>query len=193
MASGAKLKRLNIQIHHKETKMRIKRAFAAASVSAVALLTTVFAVSLPDPEKQVVGSGQRADGYRLTIAASNDGTGTDGQAILVDTETNSRLKIDIVGIGIRSTDRIARLVGTVANGTGVYNQIEIGTVVEFFVEDEGEGAGSIPDGFSLPQGGRLPAEMGYKRTDGGSYPPIVNGNFRVTGERDEGEVIVVPK
>ena len=158
-------------------------------VLSLALLTAVFPAPVPNLEKQVVGSGERADEFRLTLAATEDENGVDGQATFVDTYKNAKLKLDIIDISIVSTDRIAQLVGVVTSTTGgTFAHFPTGEKVTFFVEDNGEGNDSIPDGFSLPN-----EKPGKPKPGGSTFPEVVHGNFRVTGTSDKGEVIEVPK
>jgi hypothetical protein len=142
------------------------------SMLMIGLLYTVSVATVIKPDAQVVGHGERADGYALTIAAHSDGNGTDGTATLVDGGTRSRLKIEIIDIAIIKSGR-AILTGIVTKGTGDFEEVSPGTEVSFLIVDNGDGNSDIQDAFQRPSGVGIPHEK--------EIVPIVKGNFQVTG------------
>ncbi len=155
------------------------------SMLLIAILFAVSVAAVIKPDAQVVGHGEREDGYALTVAAHGDEDGTDGTATLVDGETRSRLKMDITDITINNkSGTSALLTAIVTKGTGDYEDVAPGTAVKFLVVDNGEGNSETPDSFQLPSGGPFKTE----KVPG----PIVKGNFQVSGVWEPGDGSVPP-
>jgi hypothetical protein len=157
----------------------IPARFLSAAALLFALLATVFSSSPNGRSIQIIGSGDRDTNLgpmRLTIRASSDGTGTNGQATFVVLTDNSKMKIDITGIEIQTTNRIAVMTGTVTSSNVSFFPFPSLDTVTFYVEDGGSGADSIPDGFLYPT-----EKLDANRNDGGTYPAVVHGNFIVKG------------
>lgn len=90
---------------------------------------------------------------------------------------------------------MATVTGEVTKSTGTYSiNYPEGTQVCFLVEDNGEGAEAIPDGFIGPFGGGkkgCSVKIPQVREDGGVLPAIESGNLQVRGIGGKGEVIIV--
>jgi hypothetical protein len=152
------------------------------------LLVTIFSLTMlvvagGEPIARVNGSGER-DGVTVTVAAVRHSLAIDdvsGSASFFDRNTNSKLSIDVTGLTIVSTDRLASVSGEVTKSTGAFgSSFPVGSKVSFQVDDEGQGEGSIPDGFTIPYGG--PAyEEPKPREDGGLLPASERGNIQVEG------------
>jgi hypothetical protein len=91
------------------------------------------------------------------------------------------LSMDVTGVRVLITDKLAAVSGEVTKATGTYAaSFPIGARVSFQVEDEGEGDGAIPDGFTMPSAGPEPPAP-PAREDGGILPASERGNLQVRG------------
>lgn len=167
--------------------------FVIVAMSAVAV-----AMGGLEPTASVSGSGER-DGITLTIGAvqhSDNPSDVTGNATFHNRNNNSKLSLDITGISILLDDRLASVKAEVTRSTGAYAlSFPVGTTVSFQVEDEGEGADALPDGFTLPVGKKGtgdPAPPACK-DDCGILPASERGNFQVRGEKSASGIEVPPK
>jgi len=136
-------------------------------------------------DKTVSGSGERS-GVTLTVGAvrHDDNGETTGNATFHDRNNNAKLSIEVSSISIQQTDRLATVTGEVTKATGYFSQgFAVGTRVSFQVDDEGEGSGAIPDGFSFAAPAGSSETAPATRDDGGILPASERGNLVVRGER----------
>lgn len=144
-----------------------------------------------DNRRSVNGSGE-IKGVRLTVSAvdhSDETTEGDvtGQAMFHDRDTNSKLSLDVTSVVVSETDRTATVTGEVTKSTGNYGGFLVGSSFCFRVEDNGEGAGAIPDGFAgpFPSAKGCLVKIPKEREDGGDLPAIEKGNLQVRGISDK--------
>jgi hypothetical protein len=128
----------------------------------------------------VHGSGERG-GVILTVSAIVKSNGeTSGQAMFHDRNTNSKLSIDVTSVQIYFADRTALVIGEVTKATNAYASYTPGFPAAFFVEDNGEGPGALPDEFGDPIA-KLPVKFPGAIEGGALLPESESGNLRVIG------------
>jgi hypothetical protein len=178
---------LTFGFQRRPEKMKKKIAFTFNLILMLIVVLTSFGFGLKtsEPVARVSGSGER-QGITLTVAAVAHSLAIDdvsGSASFYDRNTNSRLSVEVTGVSIVINDRLATVSGEVTRATGNYAAaFPVGSRVSFQVDDEGEGGGAIPDGFTIPSGGASTEEP-PARQDGGILPASERGNLRIEGDR----------
>lgn len=148
--------------------MKNNRIFLALALTLACLMTiSIITINTFSPETSVYCAGNVASAngsghhktHRLSFGAFDHGEGNvTGQATFIDDAARTKITIDVECVSV--IGNIATIGGTVRNSTNPAFVHGVG--VTFLVADNGEGANSPPDLFSLPVlggcGGKLSKE-----------------------------------
>ena len=143
---------------HRNTGGKMKKSSIFLAVTAALAfigIASIIGINAFNPETQVNcagnvasanGSGHNGN-LTLSFGAFNHGEGNfTGQATFIDEAAKTRVTIDVECINVNGN--IATVGGTVQKSTNP--SFISGTAVSFIVQDNGEGAGALPDAFSAP-------------------------------------------